>query len=248
MKKWLVFIFSSIFLVGVILSVKVISLSFNKILGVQKQNLIIRRVEPNNDKKLVALTFDDGPSHTTRDILKVLDETNTIATFFVVGENIDLNPDVLYETYQKGHEIGNHTNSHPVSLLMNQQKIAKEILIAEEKIYQVIGIKPKLIRAPYALYPQNLLTNVELFNMLLISWDVDPEDWKQVNSNIIVNRVLKDVTPGSIILLHDGPPELDRSHTIEALPEIISKLKEDGYQFVTVSELLELKLKDQGSL
>jgi peptidoglycan-N-acetylglucosamine deacetylase len=238
MKKGLIFIFSSVLLIGTIFSIQIFFLSSNKILGIQNQNIIIRRVELKN-KKLVALTFDDGPSPITKEILQVLEKANIHATFFVIGENIDKYPEVLLETYQKGHEIGNHTNTHPYTFLMNKQDLAKDILIAEEKISQITGIKPRLIRAPYALYPDNLLSNVELFNLLLISWDVDPEDWKQVNKEVITHRVVANVNPGSIILLHDGPPELDRSKTLGALPEIIDTLKEDGYWFVTMSELLD---------
>ncbi|MDH5533669.1 MAG: polysaccharide deacetylase family protein, partial [Candidatus Pacebacteria bacterium] len=126
------------------------------------------------------------------------------------------------------------------SLWMSKQDLAKEILITEEKIHQVIGVKPKLLRAPYALYPQSLLDLTVLFNMTLISWDVDPEDWKQVNKEVITHRVLNNVTPGSIILLHDGPPELDRSNTLDSLTTIINTLKEDGYTFVTISQLLQI--------
>ena len=238
MKKGLIFIFSSIFLFGFIFSVKAFFLSPSKVLGIENQNLIIRRAELSDNNKLVALTFDDGPSETTRDILNVLDRENIKATFFVVGQNIDLHKEVLLETYQKGHQIGNHTNTHPFTMWMNKQNIAKEILITQEKIYQAIGIKPKIVRAPYGLYPDNLISTTELLNMMLISWDVDPEDWKQVNSEVITHRVVKDTKPGSIILLHDGPPELDRSRTLESLPNIIKTLKEDGYRFVTVGELL----------
>lgn len=238
MKKGLIFIFSSILLIGFIFSIKSIALSSNKVLGTHNQNLIIRNVELADNNKLVALTFDDGPAPITRDILNLLDEADVLATFFVIGQNIDLYKEVLIETYQRGHQIGNHTNTHPITIWMNRQNIAKEILITEEKIHQAIGIKPQYIRAPYALYPENLLSNVELFNMLLISWDVDPEDWKQINTEIITSRVVNNVTPGSIILLHDGPPELDRSNTLESLTTIINNLKEDGYRFVTVSELL----------
>ncbi|MDH5533308.1 MAG: polysaccharide deacetylase family protein, partial [Candidatus Pacebacteria bacterium] len=113
MKKGLIFIFSSILILGTVVSVNYFFFSTNKVLGANNQNLIIRRVEPNDDNKLVALTFDDGPAPITLDILKVLDENDVLATFFVTGQNIDLYKEVLSETYQKGHEIGNHTNTHP---------------------------------------------------------------------------------------------------------------------------------------
>src|SRR5690606_31950048 len=134
---------------------------------------------------------------------------------------------------------GNHTNTHPVTTWMSEQEISKEILITEEKIYQQVGLRPKLVRAPYNLYPQNLLNQIALLEMTPVSWNVDPMDWRTTDKDIIVKRILDEVQPGSIILLHDGPPDLSRARTLEALPSIISELKNQGYKFVTVTQLLE---------
>lgn len=238
MKRIFIFTSLSILIFSFIFFFKITQNSSSKVLGAVQNNNIIRNIKVSENDKVVALTFDDGPSPLTRDFLKVLDNNQVPATFFVIGKNIDLYPDILQEIAQSGHEIGNHSNTHPFTFLLDKQELAKDILINEEKIYQQTGIRPKIFRAPYALYPKNLLEITDMLNLEIISWDVDPEDWKMVNKEIIVNRVMKDVKPGSIILLHDGPPELDRSNTLEALKEIIIRLKEEGYQFLTISEYL----------
>lgn len=240
MKKILVFI-----LVGVIFSYSFFSVAQiakskpSKVLGTNHTQEPIRNAKGNSDGKFVALTFDDGPTPNTIKVLNVLQESDIKATFFVVGENIDEFPGALKKIDEQGHEIGNHTNTHPFTVFMSEQDIAKEILITEEKIFQLIGKRTTLFRAPYALYPSNLMKIAGLLNLNIISWDVDPEDWRNSNAEIISQNVIKEVEPGSIILLHDGPPELDRTPTVEALKIIITELKNANYQFVTVTELLE---------
>jgi peptidoglycan/xylan/chitin deacetylase (PgdA/CDA1 family) len=238
MKRIFISTSLGIFILSFIFFLKISQNPSSKVLGVVQNNNIIRNIKVSENNKVVALTFDDGPGPVTRDFLKVLDDYQVSATFFVVGKNIDLHPDILQEIAQSEHEIGNHTDTHPFTFLLDKQELAKDILINEEKIYQHTEIRPKIFRAPYALYPKNLLETTDMLNLEIISWDVDPEDWKIVNKEIIVNRVMKDVKPGSIILLHDGPPELDRANTLEALKEIIIRLKEEGYQFLTISEYL----------
>ena len=208
-------------------------------LGAVENNSIIRNIKVDENDKVVALTFDDGPAPITREILDVLDKTEIKATFFVIGENIDQYPEILQEIHSRGHQIGNHTNTHPFTFLISKQSLAKEILITEEKIFEQTGLRPKIFRAPYALYPKHLIETTDMLNLEIISWDVDPEDWKMVNQDIIVNRIYKDTKPGSIILLHDGPPKLDRSNTLQSLKPLIKELKDQDYQFLTISELLE---------
>ena len=239
MKRIFIFTSLSIFIFSFVSYLKISQNSSSKVLGVVQNNNIIRNIKVSENEKVVALTFDDGPALITRDILTVLDQEKVKATFFVVGNNIDLYPDILQEIYSAGHEIGNHTNTHPFAFLLDKQELAKDILINEEKIYEQVGIRPNIFRAPYALYPQNLMEITDMLGLAIISWDVDPEDWKMVNKEIIVNRVMRDINPGSIILLHDGPPELDRTNTLEALKQIIIELKDHGYQFLTISEYLE---------
>lgn len=211
----------------------------SNVLGEATQNQIVRRIEPIDEKdKFVALTFDDGPTDMTVQILQVLSEKQIKATFFVIGENIDQSPEILKQVAEQGHEIGNHTNTHSFITYLSQKKIAQEILITDEKIFQATGMQTKLVRSPYGLYPINLLKTTQLLDMQLISWNVDPEDWQTKDSQKIADVVMKEITPGSIILLHDGPPDLDRQATLTALPILIDQLQQQGYSFVTVSQLI----------
>lgn len=215
------------------------SLGSKQVLGVQT-GIPINHV--NTNKQAVALTFDDGPSLATMDILVQLELHKTNATFFLVGQNIEKFPEVMQQLKKSGSEIGNHTDTHPwFWYLATQEKIGKEIIIGEEKINDSIGIRPTLFRAPYGWYPANLLKVLNTLQVTTIGWDVDPEDWRKPEAEVIAQRVLDNVQPGSIILLHDGPYTADRRNTVKAVPLIIEGLWEKGYDIVTVSELLKLQ-------
>ena len=204
------------------------------------EDTVIRSV--TTDKKVVAVTFDDGPSLATEDILQNLKYYKVPPTFFLVGDKLEKFPDIVKRIATDGHEIGNHTNTHPftwVSFLMTQEKIAQEILIAEEKIYEATGKRTKSVRSPYGWYSDNLFAVAGTLQYQIIGWNIDPEDWRRPGKDVIVKRVLDEIKPGSIILLHDGPYTADRRQTVEALPEIIQALWQQGYQFVTISELLK---------
>jgi len=209
----------------------------------RKQVLGISISNVQTDQKIIALTFDDGPSpQYTESILNVLKDKNIKATFFVVGENIDKYPEVLKRIHKEGHEIGNHGNSHKRIAFMKSQQIAKEILITEEKIHYLTNTRPTIFRVPYGLFGSNLPATTQLLNLEVIGWNVDSLDWKNPGVEIIIDNVIKDVTEGSIILMHDGSNEdkiPNHDQTLSALPQIIGNLQENGYSFVTTSELLE---------
>jgi peptidoglycan/xylan/chitin deacetylase (PgdA/CDA1 family) len=212
--------------------------NYFKVLG-ESDHRIIRQV--TTDQKVVALTFDDGPSPSTPKVLEILAKKNIPATFFVVGKEVEAHPDILKQTTAAGHEIGNHTNTHPFFWLASQEKISQEILIADEKIAQVLKFHPQWVRIPYGVYTPNVLAVTDLLKLPIISWNVDPEDWRARSADKIVKTVLKETEPGSIILLHDGPSEAKRDYTLEALPQIIDQFTQQGYRFVKVSELLSLE-------
>lgn len=216
-----------------------------KVLGASVyEDPVIRSVETK--RKVVALTFDDGPSLATEDILANLAYYKVPATFFLVGNKLEKFPDALKRMTKDGHEIGNHTNTHPLAWMtffMTQKKIAQELSIAEEKIYNATKVRTKLIRSPYGWYSDNLFAVTGTLQYKIIGWDTDPEDWRRPGKDEIVKRVLAEVQPGSIILLHDGPYTADRSETVAAVPEIIQALWDEGYRFVTVSELLKYEGK-----
>ena len=218
----------------------VVGLSIN-LLAQYRKTLGVSTRDIETTVKVVALTFDDGPSGSTDQVLKILREKDVQATFFVVGKHIEKNPELLQEIYFSGHQVGNHSYSHPVMYFMNQTDIIKEFAQTEDLVFELIKIRPSIIRVPFGWYHQlNMWRLLETNHYQIIDWNVDPMDWKRASAQKIVDEVISSVEPGSIILLHDGPPEADRTPTIEALPKIIDELYQKGYQFVTIEELMKL--------
>ena len=193
-------------------------------------------------EKIVALTFDDGPSpQYTEQVLGILEAKQVPATFFLVGENIDKYPAVAKKVYEQGHEIGNHSYTHFAMAFMTPQRIRAEISVTAEKIFRLTGATPATFRVPYGWYSPFLPQITSQNNLEIIGWNIDSLDWKKPGVNSIVNNVVGNIEPGSIILMHDGSNEENipnRDQTVAALPQIIDSLREKGYIFLTVSELL----------
>lgn len=190
---------------------------------------------PTNEK-VVALTFDDGPlNSTTPEILNILKEKNVKATFFVVGERAKKFPALVEQEVKDGHEIGNHTYSHPWLTTLNKNRITEEIEKTEDALSKITP-KPSLFRPPGGKYNKRTLDLARSKGYSIILWSIDTEDWRSPPVGKVVNSVMRNIKPGSIILLHDGKYP---SPTAEALTFIIDNLKSRGYQFVTVSELLQ---------
>lgn len=189
------------------------------------------------DEKVIALTFDDGPHPSyTSQILDLLKEYNAKGTFFVVGNKIELYPEILKREVAEGHEIANHTYSH--AYLSKQINMKNEIKKTEEIIFSVAGIRCQLFRPPGGFYNESLVTTVkqEGYKMIMWSWHLDTKDWNRPGVNKIVNKVLKSSRNGDIILFHDYVE--GTTQTVDALKKILPELKQRGYRFVTVSELL----------
>ena len=191
-----------------------------------------------NECKKIALTFDDGPHpQNTPKILKILDKYDVKATFFVIGVNVKNYPDALSLINEKGHEIGNHTYSHSVLKSRSKDEILKEISEAENEIGKITDFSTTLIRPPCGLYDEKLVEIALKNNYKIVLWNVDTKDWEHSSCENIVSNVLKRVDGGEIILFHDYIS--GKNSTPEALEIIIPKLKEQGYEFVTVSQLLQ---------
>ena len=187
-------------------------------------------------QKVVALTIDDGPHNkVTPEILAVLREKQVKATFFVLGENVEHFPKLLAQEVANGHEIGTHTYSHPLLSKFNSKKMAEEFDKAEKEITPTAP-KPTLFRPPGGFYNHQVIETDHLRGYTVILWSVDPRDWSRPSTEKVVERVLHNIKPGSIVLLHDGQYPLP---TPQALGIIIDRLREQGYDFVTVSELLQ---------
>ncbi|MGN7117201.1 polysaccharide deacetylase family protein [Lysinibacillus odysseyi] len=187
--------------------------------------------------KYVALTFDDGPHPKgTPAILQTLKEYNVKATFFMMGIQAEKFPDMVKQVADQGHEIGNHTYSHPNARKRTTAEMIEEVNKTNEMIERAAGKKPVLFRPPYGIYTSELLEYTEKNGISTILWSVDSLDWESKNAEAIHQVVKENVTNQSIILLHDI-----YTTTAEALPQLIQMLQKEGYQFITVSELLAIE-------
>ncbi|MET3508500.1 polysaccharide deacetylase family protein [Halalkalibacter oceani] len=196
--------------------------------------------EVKTKQKVVALTFDDGPDRLyTNQILDILKENNAKATFFVVGKRVKENPEVAQNIIINGNEIANHTFTHPNLNRINKSQLTKEIRDAEQTVLSTTGVRPSLFRPPLGHYNDEIISNVRENDYIVVmwSWHQDTYDWKNPGVKTIVNNVLSNICNGDIILFHDFGG--DRSQTVQALEIIVPELKRKGYQFVTVSELLQ---------
>lgn len=192
---------------------------------------------PNAENK-IALTFDDGPHPVyTEQILDILDDYGIKATFFIIGENAQRYPDLVKRAIAAGHEIGNHTFTHPHMKAMSEESLAKELEKTEGIMEELFDYKPVLFRPPEGFCCSAVKSGAERFDYRLTLWDVDTTDWAHNTVDNIVKTVVTGTKSGDIILCHDYVTK--PSPTPAALRAFIPKLQAKGYEFVTVSELLE---------
>lgn len=182
--------------------------------------------------KLLAITFDDGPSdETTPVVLDALKDVGGHGTFFVVGSRVESNAEALKRASDEGNEIGIHTWNHPDLTTLSEEDMHKEIDDTADAIEAVTGIRPTLVRPPYGAADENVMKTLD--NPLII-WSVDSEDWRSRNADAVYNEIMKYAYDRSIILVHDI---YDTS--VEGASRAIHDLSEQGYRFVTVSELMK---------
>ncbi|MGD0695516.1 MAG: polysaccharide deacetylase family protein [Terriglobia bacterium] len=189
----------------------------------------------------VALTFDDGPTAYTEQILDILRARNVPATFFVCGRNVDRYPHILSRIQAEGHAIGNHSYSHPHPYFHRRAFFASQIDRTQDAIARVTGQRPKIFRPPYGKRWFGLKSVLRERGLHCIKWSDGGFDWLEESD--IVRDTLRGVGPGSIILLHDGKRDFpseqaDRSRTVSALPAIIDGAREAGLTFVPLAEFL----------
>ena len=202
---------------------------------------VIYDVKPVGNKKVIALTFDDGPwKKTTRQTLDILKKNNIKATFFVVGNALQNNPQLGKQIIAEGHAIANHTWNHWYHF-MNPQAAAMEIDRTSDLIYKLTGVKTNLFRPPGGHLSNGLVAYAKSKKYATLMWSADSRDFQRPAPAKMINTVLKYASPGGIVLLHDGGG--DRTNTVKALPGMIAKLKQQGYSFVTIPELLEMAEK-----
>jgi len=200
---------------------------------------IINRVETK--ERVVAFTFDDGPDAVyTPQLLEIFQEAGGKATFCMVGSQIDKNPDVAAAVHAAGHEIANHTYTHPFLTRIDLEAAREELLRTEERIREVTGGKPvRTFRPPFFDANDAIIALVEeLGYKPLGATNLEARDWDQPGTGHILHHSRNAVTPGSILIFHDGFG--DRSQTVEAVRILVGELAEAGYRFVTASELFGL--------
>ena len=191
-------------------------------------------VEDKGDKT-VALSFDAAwGNEDTEQLISILGKYKVKATFFVVGSWVDKYPESVKQLSDAGHEINNHSNSHPHMPQLSVTQMTDELNACNEKISAITGKKPILFRAPYGDYDNTMLKTVTDNGMYTIQWDVDSRDWKEeYTTDMIVRGVCDNVKSGSIVLFHNAA-----KNTPEALPIILEKLISEGYNFDLISNMI----------
>jgi len=238
---------SSVFIIFIILAAVSFTVFFD-------QAVIVRRDTiyhiPSSDK-VVALTFDDGPSPVwTPRILDALKEAHVKATFFMLGEHAQKYPDVVRRLAEEGHEIGNHTYDHHILIYYKAAELKREILDAEAVIKNITGQTTKYFRPPKAWLTESEKKQIKEMGYETVLWSLNSKDWVTFDDRYIVKYILRHVRPGDILLFHDSggvfkPEGGKRKETVKAVGLLIEKLRERGYRFVTISQLLELHEKNR---
>lgn len=187
---------------------------------------------------IIAMTFDDGPHpvHTPK-LLDMLKERNIKATFYVVGQLVNEYPDIVRRMAAEGHEVANHTWSHPYLTKLGADSVKSQIQKSSDAIEKLTGRRPTNMRPPYGATNSRLNKRMnEEFGLKVIMWSVDPMDWRYRNAARVTNEILTKTQPGGIVLAHDI-----HASTVAAMPATLDGLAKKGFQFVTVSELIALE-------
>lgn len=186
------------------------------------------------ETKYAALTFDDGPrADTTGALLDGLEERGVRATFFVIGEQVEDNAEMIGRMKAGGHQIGNHTYSHVRLSRVDRDTVIEEIQKTEVVLNELLGEGSYWLRPPYGLIDEG---RASLVNTPMIYWSLDPEDWKLLDAKRVADYVVENISPGDIILLHDFYPT-----SVDAALEIVDRLQMEEYVFVTVEELFRIQ-------
>ena len=186
------------------------------------------------DQKLVSISFDAAwGNEDTQTLIDILGKYDVKATFFVVGSWVDKYPESVKALHDAGHEVMNHSDTHPHMDQLSAEEIAADVQACNDKIERAAGVRPTLIRPPYGAYNDTVIATIRSLGMEPIQWDVDSLDWKEISADEIVQRVMSKVQPGSIVLFHNAA-----LHTPEALPTILEGLLRQGFRIVPISQLL----------
>jgi peptidoglycan-N-acetylglucosamine deacetylase len=185
----------------------------------------------------IAITFDDGPHpQLTPKLLDMLKDHGIRATFYVIGANVEKYPEIVKRMVAEGHEVGNHTWNHPSLTKLSTARVKSEMDRTTRAITDASGIAPVTMRPPYGATNASLNRRMnQEFSLPVIMWSVDPQDWRYRNASRVASHIIENTKPGDIVLAHDIHPT-----TVAAMPRSLDALKAKGFEFVTVSELIEM--------
>ena len=188
----------------------------------------------STEEKKVAISFDAAwGEEKTDEILKILEDHNVKTTFFLVAYWVDKYPDRVKQIYDAGHEIGNHSNTHPHMSELNNAQISQELSALSDKVEAITGTRPTLFRPPYGDYDDQVVLQARKDGYEVIQWNVDSLDWKNLGVDPMIKQVTKEINPGDIILFHNNS-----QYITQALPTILDYIQSQGYEIVPVSELV----------
>lgn len=190
---------------------------------------IEKAIDPN--KPMIAITYDDGPSKYTPEILDILKENNSVATFFVLGQSVYRNVESLNRMIAEGNQIGNHTYNHKNITTISDEELYKQVQGTDDLLYIYTGYRPTVMRPPYGSTNEHVSKQI---SKPLIHWSIDTRDWENRNVEMITKSILEYVKDGDIVLMHDL-----YGSTVEASKIVIPELVNRGYQLVTIDELVE---------
>lgn len=229
-----------LFYCAVVVAVVVLclSISFSSVAGVYfgetTRKIPVYRVDVAEEDKVIALTFDAAwGADKTLKIIEILKEYGANATFFLVGFWIDKYPEETKAISQAGFDIGNHSENHLNMPRLSSSKMAEEITSVNKKIYNLTGKSPVYFRAPFGDYANNLMTCIEDLGMVGVQWSIDSLDWKGLGVKEITERIVPKAKSGDIVLFHNNS-----DHILDALPVVLEALKNKGFRFVALSEMV----------
>lgn len=210
-----------------------------RIVEVSKRNSESVYIDGRTEEKLVALTFDDGPdAKVTPQLLKILKENNIKASFFFIEERVKVYPGVVKQTFEDGNLVLSHSYTHPQFTKISESEIKQEIISTENEISKVINKKPAIIRPPYGDANDLVISICNSMQNKIVIWSIDSLDWAGDSEDNIVKNVVDNIRTGDIILMHSNE---DKTKDVKVLSTIITQLKEKGYRFETLDEMLKIK-------